>query len=228
MRRDAALVPGEVYHIYNRGAHKREIFIHEQDYVRFQLLLHVSNTRSGVNMRDLFVKYKGQTFADIFVLEKLDKELVEVLGYCLMPNHFHMILRQKAEKGISIFLHKLFTAYSMYFNAKHDHSGILSQGAFKSRHVGTEQYLRYLFSYVHLNPLELVEPDWEAGVWKDMQTAKRFLKTYPYSSFYDYGVGERPERGILAYEQRPDFLSTQNDLEELIRWFEEGKEFAKV
>ena len=152
MRRDAALVPGEVYHIYNRGAHKRDIFVHEQDYRRFQLLLHVSNTASRVNMRDLFTRYKGQTFADIFMLEKPDKDLAEVLAYCLMPNHFHIILRQKADAGISTFLHKLFTAYSMYFNVKHDHSGILSQGSFKSRHVNTENYFRYLFSYVHLNP----------------------------------------------------------------------------
>ena len=228
MRKDAALVPGEVYHIYNRGAHKRDIFIHEQDYRRFQLLLHVSNATSCVNMRDMFSRHKGLTFADIFVMEKPDKELVEVLGYCLMPNHFHMILRQKAEAGISLFLHKLFTAYSMYFNAKHDHSGILSQGSFKSRHVDTESYLRYLFSYVHLNPLELIEPEWETGVWRNISAAKEFLKTYPYSSFYDYGVGERPERSILAYEQRPDFLATQNDLEELMRWYQDGKELTKV
>ena len=145
-----------------------------------------------------------------------------------MPNHFHLLLRQKLPGGITKFMNKLGTGYSMYFNTKYDHSGVLSQGRFKSVHIDTEEYFRYIFSYVHLNPLVLVEPNWEMGIWKDKSAAQEFLQNYKYSSLYDYAAAERPERAILAYGERPDFLKTQSDLKELLRWFTGAKELAKV
>jgi putative transposase len=219
MRRGASLASGEVYHIYNRGAHKQRIFTCKDDYVRFLLLLHVTNTTSPVDMRQLFAKYRGKPFLDIFTSEHPDKSLVDVLAFSLLPNHFHLILRQKADQGISTFLRKVSTAYSMYFNTKYAHSGILSQGPFKSRHIDDQTYFRYIFSYVHLNPLDNVEPAWKMGIFGNRGAMANFLSTYKYSSFYDYFVGERPERAILAYDQRPDFLKTQNDLEEFLRWY---------
>ncbi len=227
MQRETPLATFETYHIFNRGAHKQRIFTNEEDYARFLLLLHITNTFERTNLRELFKKYKGQSFVNIFELEKPDKSLVDVLGYCLMPNHFHLIIRQKVDKGISIFLKKVLTAYSMYFNAKYAHSGVLSQGPFKSRHVDTENYHRYIFSYVHLNPLSLLEPDWETTQLMDKEAARRFLSEYIYSSYYDYSCVKRPERSILAYEEKPDFLNTQNDLEELLYWYSQGKEITK-
>jgi REP element-mobilizing transposase RayT len=170
-------------------------------------------------MRQLFTKYQGKPFADIFILEQPDKSLVDVLAFSLLSNHFHLILRQKADHGISIFLKKMSTAYSMYFNTKYAHSGVLSQGPFKSKLVDDEAYFRYIFSYVHLNPLDIVEPSWKAGIFTHKEGVANFLATYKYSSYYDYFVGERPERAILAYDQKPDFLSKQNDLNEFLAWY---------
>jgi len=219
MRRDAHLASGEAYHVYNRGAHKHTIFTCKEDYRRFLLLLHVTNTTQAVDMRDLFAKYRGKPFVDIYTSEKPDKSLVDVLAFSLLPNHFHLILRQKADQGISIFLKKVLTAYSMYFNTKYAHSGVLFQGPFKSRHIDDQVYFRYIFSYVHLNPLDRIEPQWKTGVFNHKDAAVRFLSTYTYSSFYDYFVDKRPERAILAYASRPDFLKTQNDLEEFLAWY---------
>lgn len=81
MRRGASLASGEVYHIYNRGAHKQRIFTCKDDYVRFLLLLHVTNTTSAVDMRQLFAKYRGKPFVDIFTSEHPDKCLVDVLAF---------------------------------------------------------------------------------------------------------------------------------------------------
>ena len=151
------------------------------------------------------------------------QKLVDVLAYALMPNHFHLVLKQKIDDGITKFMRKLATAYSMYFNIKYEHSGVLFQGRFKSSHINSGPYFRYIFSYVHLNPLELVEPDWKDGTIRNEKKARKFLADYRYASYFDYCVGERPERVILAYDDAPDFLKEQNDLEEMINDFSKGR-----
>jgi len=103
MLRKTALAVGETYHVYNRGAHKQSIFTSEGDYQRFLLLLHLCNQLGPLDFRRLLSKYKGRSFADIFEEEKNEQSLVEILAYSLMPNHFHVVLRQKDEGGITTF-----------------------------------------------------------------------------------------------------------------------------
>jgi putative transposase len=217
MLRKQPLAEGETYHIYNRGAHKRPIFTSESDYFRFTLLLHLANSKNPVNLRDLFKAYKGRSFADILENEKIDDRLVEILAYSLMPNHFHLVIRQKEEIGVATFMKKLATGYSMYFNAKYKHSGTLFQGRFKSSNIDSEEYFRYIFAYVHLNPLDVFQPNWKTDGIKDKKGVRKFLSNYPHSSFLDYPGSNRPERHILSLNEVPDFLRTQNDLDDLVK-----------
>jgi putative transposase len=212
------LAEGEHYHVFNRGAHKQAIFTCPEDYDRFQVLMYLFNTRQPIVTRDILANYKGRSLADIFLEEPSDCSLVDVLGYALMPNHFHLILRQKVDAGISRFIRKLCTAYSMYFNTKYEHSGVLFQGRFKASHLDNEAYFRYIFSYVHLNPFELMQSDWKDVGVKNPALARSFLSNYRHSSFRDYVGGLRPERAILAREDIPDFLKDQNDITELLKW----------
>lgn len=203
--------------MYNRGAHKGIIFTSDADYERFLLLLFLCNSSLPVNMRDVLEKYKGRTFVDVFRDEvKRESPLVSVLAYALMPNHFHLVLRQVVDNGISAFMRKVGTAYTMYFNTKYDHSGVLTQGKFKSNHINNEPYFRYIFSYVHLNPVDLVESDWEQRGIQNKTRVRDFLNEYRYSSFVDYSIGKRPESVVLDTVDIPDFLTTQNDLEEML------------
>lgn len=217
MLRDTALAIGETYHIYNRGAHKQAIFTDGSDYLRMQMLMYLNNHGGAIVIRDILSKYKGRSYVEAFEEEKPDSSLVEVLAYCLMPNHFHIVLRQSVDGGITKFIRKIGTAYSMYFNTKYGHSGTLFQGRFKSSHVDNEPYFRYIFSYVHLNPVDLVVPGWEEKGVEDSNKVRAFLNGYPHSSFYDYSVAPRPQRAILAYKEAPDFLKQQNDLEEMLK-----------
>jgi putative transposase len=223
MERKVRLFIGETYHIYNRGAHKQEIFKEIGDYYRFLYLLHLSNRTEPIVMRDILSKYRGRSSVELFVTEQPDKSLVDVLAYCLMPNHFHIVLRQKAEDGITKFMGRVATGYSMYFNIKYGHSGTLFQGRFKSSHVSSESYFRYIFAYVHLNPLDLWVPNWKEKGIEDPGIARREMKKYSFSSFSDYVSTEgRPEKAILSSEV-PDFLTSQNDLEDLLRWHTEDR-----
>lgn len=222
MRKDVPFAVDETYHIFNRGAHKQNIFTCARDYERFLILLHLANDTKRLVLRDIYKKHRGQTSV-IFTEEKPLRDLVRIRGYCLMPNHFHLILQEKAEQGITRFMKKVLTGYSMYFNTVYEHSGIVSQGSFKSRHVGEESYFRYIFSYVHLNPLELAFPDYKKDGTLDVDAARAFLRSYPYSSYYDYSVGKRPEGAVISQDGVPEFVGSQNDLEELLRWYRTGE-----
>ncbi len=143
--RKEELADGEIYHIYNRGVEKRTIFEDKQDFFQFLQMLDLCNvdmTCGGLE------KYKYPTN-----LDRRDNEspLVEIITYCLNANHYHLMVRQIGENGISQFMQKVGTAYAMYFNQKNQRNGSLFQGKFKSIHVGTDEYLKGLSAYINLN-----------------------------------------------------------------------------
>src|SRR3989344_3214113 len=145
--RKVPFAPGEYYHIYNRGNSKQTIFHDKADYDRFLKLLFLSNGEENFK-----VQFIGKNIYEF----NRGKELVHVGAYCLMPNHFHLLLTQAQDGGISKFIQKLSTGYSMYYNKKYERSGTLFEGKFKSQHAGEDNYMKYLFSYIHLNPIKLI------------------------------------------------------------------------
>jgi putative transposase len=180
---------GEYYHVYNRGAHKAPIFTNESDYNRFVSLLYIANTSKRLHF--------GSIQEDIFSIEKPDS-LVHIFTYCLMPNHFHLGLIQKEERGIEKFMRKLETAYVMYYNNKYDHSGTLFQGKYRFRHVDSQEYLQYLIEYIHLNPFCIERPELMKDVRRELRDeATEYSKNYKFSSFRDYLGEVRPQGAIL-------------------------------
>jgi putative transposase len=129
----------EYYHCYNRGTEKRGIFLDSEDFSYFEDSLFLYNTleRHG--------KLRLQS------MPKPEENIVEVLSYSLLPNHFHLLLREKIEDGIPLLMKRVGTGYSMYFNKKYKRSGSLFQGAFKSKYIASDQDLRQVFAYVSEN-----------------------------------------------------------------------------
>ena len=133
---------GEYYHIYNRGVDKREVFLNDDDYIRFiKSIKEYNDTKTYGRFQN-----RGST-SGYFEVEPL----IELVAYCLNPNHYHFILKQLEEGGVSKFMQKLSTSYTMYFNKKYDRSGALFQGRFKSIHIDTNEYLLHLSVYVNKN-----------------------------------------------------------------------------
>ena len=112
--------------------------------------------------------------------------LVDIHSFCLMPNHFHLILQQRAEGGITKFMRKLGTGYTMYFNEKYQRIGVLFQGKFKAIPITSDEYLLHLSRYIHLNPVDLIEPGWKDNGINDWQRACKFIEGYRWSSLLDY------------------------------------------
>lgn len=179
------------YHVYNRGVEKRDIFSDEKDYFRFIHDLYEfndSNTVTNLNFR-FKSDYRGSDYrGPTSIVDKQRKKrdlLVEILCFCLMPNHFHLILKQLIDNGISLFMQKL-GGYVYYFNLKYQRVGPLFQGKFKAIEIDNENYLLHLSRYIHLNPLEIIEPNWKEGGIRDWKKAIQFLESYRWSSYLDY------------------------------------------
>ena len=143
------------YHIYNRGVEKRKVFKDQQDYKVFLKYLKQSlNTPPDPKSIKQTFTLQGETFKGVpRQVKNFHKEII-LLAYCLMPNHFHLLIKQNSSKSIELFMRSISTRYSMYFNKKYQRVGSLFQGPYKAVHVKDEVYLLHLSRYIHLNPIE--------------------------------------------------------------------------
>lgn len=199
MNRKYPFSVGEYYHLYNRGVEKRNVFIDKKDWERFLKLLYVANSNIPFRFTDIENK-------SINEIERGDP-IVAIGAYVLMPNHFHILVKEIIPNGLSIFVQKISTGYSMYFNKKYERVGSLLQGRFKAQHIKRDEHLKFLYAYIHLNPVKLVEPKWQEIGIKNKNSAIRLINNYRYSSYEDYCGSGREESRILSKEEFPSHFS---------------------
>ncbi len=145
--------------------------------------------------------------------------LVAIGAYCLMPNHYHILATPLVENGLTTFMGKLGTGYSMYFNKKYKRTGALFQGTFKSEHAGTDEYLKYLYTYIHLNPVKLIDSKWKEEGVKDTAKSLDFAVSFQYSSLQDYLGSDREESVLLDTAPFPRYFSNSIEIKtELREW----------
>ncbi|MDO8601012.1 MAG: transposase [bacterium] len=180
------------------------------DYERFLYLLWVCNDKKPL-LNSQF-HYRG-----LASIEKREREeLVDIVCFCLMSNHYHLLLRQKTDNGISTFMQKIGTGYTMYFNEKQGRNGSLFQGTFKAKHIDQEEYLTHLTRYVHLNPAEIKEPYWKEKGIQNQKTTYEFVKKYPWSSLSDY-LGEGRFGAILNPGLLSQLYETSKEYEDFVK-----------
>jgi len=210
MSRKINFAEGEFYHLYNRGVEKRPTFFHISDYKRFIMLLYFANQVAPID-----ISQRGWTVDDIG-RHRDGEPLVDISAYCLMTNHYHLLIREKKQGGISKFMHKFSTGYMMYMNQRYKRSGALFEGRFKAKHVDSDRYLAYLVAYIHLNPVKNVEPTWKkTGIW-DKRKAEQYLGTYQYSSYLDYLGLDRKEAAILSKGSIPEYFTQGMDFKRFV------------
>ncbi|MFA5095149.1 MAG: transposase [Candidatus Paceibacterota bacterium] len=194
----------EYYHLYNRGTEKRIIFLDKKDYEHFLFLMYLCNTEKSIILREI----------DKFF--NREETIVDVGAYCLMPNHFHILVREKKENGISTYMRKLLTGYSMYFNKKYKRTGKLYEGVFKSIHIDKDNYLKYIYSYIHLNPAKLINKNWRESKNNNRTNLLNYVLKYPYSSIKEY---TEQKFQILNPSQFPIYFKKLIDhKKELFEW----------
>lgn len=216
MKRKFPFAVDEFYHLYNRGVDKRKIFWDDHDRQRFLMLLYLCNERETVHLKNL--KRGGTTYRDVFSFDR-GKPLVAIGAYCLMPNHFHLLVREVTKGGISLFMQKLLTGYAMYINKRHERSGALFEGRFKSERVHTDNYFHYLYSYIHLNPVKMLNPEWKSQGLVSIEDTTKYLEQYWYSSYVDYLGKARSESSILDRLRFPDFFQDPGSFEKFHQYW---------
>jgi REP element-mobilizing transposase RayT len=194
-KRNISFVVDEWYHCYNYGIDKRIAFEDSQDYYRFLELLYLANDKLPLRHGDIGTR----KFGEVMNIPR-GKKLVSVGAFCLMPNCFHIVLKESSEGGITTFMRKMGTAYTLYFNSRHKRSGNLFLKPFKSNHVPMDGHLQHLISYVHCNPAALYDPGWTIGHVVDPQFLGERVATYPYSSLGSHIGAQTPTRAILDAE----------------------------
>lgn len=174
MPRKVPLLNGEIYHIFNRGVEKRTTFVTSRDYERSIQTMDYYLIQNPPIRFSYFLRISKE--AQSFVVEKLQllNKLVDILAFCLMPNHFHFLLRQRCDGGISKFVANFTNSYTKYFNTKNNRVGPLFQGTFKAVQIKDDQQLMHVSRYIHLNPVSsfVIEPN--------------KLENYAWSSYLDY------------------------------------------
>lgn len=174
-RRKTVLATNEVYHVYNRGVEKRDIFSNKRDYLRiFDLINYYRFADCPIKysyFKDLSLEEKHTILKN---LEDRSRKLVDIYAFCLMPNHFHFLLKQLSDNGVSKFMAKITNGYSHYFNIRYERVGHLFQGNFGAKRIEDNEQLLHVHRYIHLNPVSSYLIDFKE------------LEKYIYSSYQDY------------------------------------------
>ncbi|MFH1472834.1 MAG: transposase [bacterium] len=159
--RTLKIAPGEHYHIFNRAVNKQVIFHDIKDYTRFLfLILYLQSPVKILHIGQLvrnFAEHFGQSraLATGYEEEIVKKRTVELVAFCIMPNHFHLVIKGVEEGGIAVYMQRVLTAYSKYYNTKYEKSGHVFQGPYGAVYVEDDRQLLYLSSYIHRNPREI-------------------------------------------------------------------------
>ncbi len=186
----------ELYHALNRGVDKREIFLDSQDFARFVHNLYEFNDIAPA--MEFSRREVGLTKSHI------RERLVEIHGWVLMKNHYHLLLSEKTEYGITRFLRKLNIGYAKYFNERYGRNGTLFQGRTKKIPIEHESHFLYILHYLHLNPLDYLKgaTEWrerDKSTIKNVREALEYLDEYRWSSYLDY-CGRKNFPSILTQD----------------------------
>lgn len=192
--------PGNIYHVYNRGTDKRDIFLDEEDYLRgVHDLWEFNDENPAANAFYKLISLKTYEVVKTYEvgLRKMGKQdrqprklLVKIHAFVLMKNHFHLLLESFSAKGISEFMRKFGTGYTNYFNQKYKRAGGLFQGKFKAIHITKDAHFIHIPYYIHCNPLDYFDIGWRRGEIVDTTRTIQFLEEYRWSSFPDY-IGKK-------------------------------------
>ena len=194
----------ELYHVLNRGVEKRDLFMNTGDYARFVHDMYEFNDSKPArnayrNFDTPMIDLRNQS------LER--SKIVDIHGWCLMKNHYHLLLSERVEGGLTLFIRKLNVGYANYFNEKYKRVGTLFQGRTKRIRITSDPHFLHILHYIHLNPLDFLgaAKEWRSGRVQNSKAARAQLERYRWSSYQDYS-GKKNFPSILTMDFMRDAL----------------------
>lgn len=204
----------EYYHIFNRGVDRRRIFLDTVDFLRFYQSLYLFNDNDYRHDGERL--YNESLLASQERLPDMRKPLVDIAALCLMGNHYHLLIRQTREDGITRFMHRLSMGYAKYFNRRYKRSGALFEGEYRAIHVQRDAHFLHLPRYIVLNALDGSEYTWRLGSVDDWDGAERFLDAYPWSSHHVH-IGRRQELPVVDERSSAELFVSPDDYRACLR-----------
>ena len=201
------------YHTLNRGVEKRDLFMDKQDYLRFIHDLYELNNEDRVETT--FTSFKNDPNLNNIAGRKQRKLLVDIFAFCLMPNHYHLLLSPRVENGIPKFMAKINIGYAKYFNQKYERTGALFQGRYKKILTAENTHFLHLPFYIHFNALDLSHPEWRDNKISNPKKVMEFLESYRWSSHLDY-LGTRNFPSVLNMELLKEIFDGNSGYKKLV------------
>lgn len=210
------LVTDHYYHVFNRGVAHQPTFHLARDYERFlSYLSYYRHKEAPVRLSKLLQIPKEVRNKILEKLEIANDVIVDIVAYCCMPNHFHLLLKQRADGGVSLFMKKITDGYTRYFNTKHQRVGPVFQGAFKAVHITNNEQLLHISRYIHLNPVV-------SAVVREND-----FYTYPWSSLSSY-INKKIPTFVNSMPILENFRNPQNYLEFVNDQIDYGKRLEEI
>lgn len=224
---------GEIYHLVLRGIDDNPLFKDEDDYYRGIFSVYEFNNAKPIKIRDRRHARAKEKITNASVVSShvdIDKreKLVEILSFCFMPNHIHLLVRQLKDGGITRFMRKVGTGYGSYFNKKYNRKGYVFQNRFASVHIKDDIQLRIVFVYIHANPAALVEANWKEKGIRDPRKVISYLGKYKWSSYSDY-LSKKNFPSVTERKFLLTLLRGENGCKEAVSsWIKYKAETAKL
>lgn len=230
----------EIYHITIRKIGDDLLFKDINDYYRGIFSIYEFN-----NTKPITIQYQRKVRAKLkkekeivvetdrgpsSIIDRRDR-LIDILTFCFMPNHMHLLIKQLKDNGITKFMSKLGTGYGGYFNRKYSQKGYVFQNRFSAVHIETEEQLMAVFAYIHINPISLIEPKWKEKGIQNIETVIEFLENYKWSSYLDY-VGTKNFPSVTEREFLLEIIGGEQGCKDFInnwiRYKGKIKEFPEI
>lgn len=180
----------DIFHVLNRGVDKRSIFLDTGDRQRFVDDLFIFNS---IGRTDPHRSRAIACGAPPRLTVRPEDRLVYVHAFCLMSNHYHLLLSSAKDNSIPLFMQKLDMGYTKYFNEKNERRGALFEAKYKRVHIEDSGHFLHIPFYIHMNPLDMIMPKWRERALKSTRAARSYLEKYHWSSHRDYlGISTFP------------------------------------
>ena len=224
MPRKEKFIPGEYYHIYSRTILNIPEFKSNDSATKLAQTFLLANSTNSSQAFDYLRNNRNTSLERALEISKSGEKLVEILCYSIMPNHYHLLIKEAKEKGITDFIRKCNISIVKYINIKQKRLGPLFESRFKSKHIDSNDYLLHLSVYIHLNPLDFLSgKDWRENKIQNWEQEKLKILNYPWSSVKyfissTYDVDEEIYSNIISgTEIITDQFNSKDDYERFLR-----------
>ncbi len=218
------LVNNEIYHVIAGGVAGSLIFNDVDDYYRGIFSLYEFNNTNSIEIRKRREERKKEKASGVPNSADKRELLVEILAFCFMPNHIHLLLRQISDNSITQFMQKMGIGYANYFNKKYTRKGHLFQGRFGAVYIKTNEQLQNVFVYIHTNPISLIEPKWKENGIENPKKVIKFLENHKWSSYQDY-IGKKNFPSVTERKFMSEIMDGEEGCREFVEsWIKYKKE----